>query len=168
MSKTHSVESGQSQPSAAKEVTIVDFDDSCNRKQTVIVPKVVKSDSEWQHQLTPDAYQITRHDGTERAFSGQYWNEHAQGIYRCACCDTALFESNTKYESGSGWPSFWQPIASENVETIEDRTYGMKRIAVSCKRCGAHLGHVFDDGPDPTGQRYCMNSASLRLVKSEK
>jgi peptide-methionine (R)-S-oxide reductase len=164
MSKTNAAESGQT----AKEVTIVEFDDSGKRKEAVSVPRVAKSESEWQSQLTPNAFEITRRDGTERAFSGQYWNEHAKGIYRCACCDTALFDSNTKYESGSGWPSFYQPIAEENVETIHDRSHGMVRTAVSCQRCGAHLGHVFEDGPDPTGLRYCMNSASLRLAKSEK
>lgn len=148
-----------------KEVKIVQFSDSGKRLQTVAVPMVVKSDEEWRKQLSPQAFDITRHAGTEPAFSGQYWNLHDKGLYRCICCDTALFNSNTKFESGTGWPSFWQPIAKENVRESSDFSVGMQRTAVSCKRCESHLGHVFTDGPQPTGLRYCMNSASLKFVK---
>jgi peptide-methionine (R)-S-oxide reductase len=167
-----SKKAGQAETSASKpparapqEVTIVEFTDAGERKETVHVPKIVKTESEWRQQLSPAAFNVTREDGTEMAFTGQYWNNHEQGIYRCICCDTALFSSDTKFESGTGWPSFWEPIAMENVESIDDNTFGMRRTAVVCTRCDAHLGHVFRDGPRPTGQRYCMNSASLRFVK---
>jgi peptide-methionine (R)-S-oxide reductase len=153
-----------SQP--AGEVTIVQFSDNGKRVQKVHVPKVVKTDEEWQKQLSPNAYDITRHADTEMAFTGQYWNVHDKGLYRCVCCDNALFSSDTKFDSGTGWPSFWAPIAKENVREISDRTIGMERTAVACTLCDAHLGHVFDDGPRPTGLRYCMNSASLKFVKA--
>lgn len=165
--KTETAEAG-TKPSSnvtPSEVTIVEFTDAGERKETVHVPKTVKSDAEWQKELPPNAYNITRHDDTEMAFTGQYWNNHEQGIYRCICCGTALFSSDTKFESGTGWPSFYKPIAEENVESIDDTTFGMRRTAVACTRCDAHLGHVFSDGPRPTGQRYCMNSASLKFVK---
>ena len=127
--------------------------------------RIEKSDEEWARQLTPDQFRITRQHGTERAFTGQYWDEKSQGIYRCVCCGEPLFDSKTKFESGTGWPSFFQPIAADKVETEEDSTLGMRRIEVHCAKCGCHLGHVFDDGPRPTGLRYCVNSASLRLDK---
>jgi peptide-methionine (R)-S-oxide reductase len=147
-----------------EEVTIVQFSDSSQRLTTVRIPQVVKSDAEWRKQLGPGVFEITRKADTEIAFSGKYWNLHDKGIYRCICCDNALFDSATKFESGTGWPSFWAPIAAENVREIRDTTFGMVRTAVSCRECDAHLGHVFDDGPEPTHLRYCMNSASLRFV----
>ena len=147
-----------------KEVTIVLFSDAGQRLKQVQVSKVMKTDAEWRKQLPPGVFDITRNADTEIAFSGKYWNLHDKGIYRCICCDNALFDSATKFESGTGWPSFWAPIARENVTEIRDTTFGMVRTAVSCTDCDAHLGHVFDDGPEPTHLRYCMNSASLRFV----
>jgi peptide-methionine (R)-S-oxide reductase len=164
-SKKSTVEASTEKNQTPHDVTIVEFNDSGKRVDTVHVPKVVKSDAEWQKELSPNAYDITRHDDTEMAFSGQYWNNHDKGMYRCICCGTALFDSDTKFESGTGWPSFYQPIAKENVEEISDDTLGMRRTAVQCTRCDAHLGHVFPDGPRPTGMRFCMNSASLKFVK---
>jgi len=128
------------------------------------VSKVVKTEAQWQQQLSSASFSITRRAGTEPAFTGALWNQHLDGLYRCICCDTALYDSRTKFESGTGWPSFYQPISKYNVAETADRSYGMLRTAVSCRRCDAHLGHVFDDGPRPTGLRYCMNSAAMRFV----
>jgi peptide-methionine (R)-S-oxide reductase len=147
-------------------VTIVQFSDAGKRLAKVKIAKVVKTEDEWRKQLPSGVFEITRHADTELAFSGKYWNLHDKGIYRCICCDNALFSSSTKFESGTGWPSFWAPIAKENVRETSDTSVGMERTAVTCTECDAHLGHVFDDGPKPTGLRYCMNSASLRFAKA--
>jgi peptide-methionine (R)-S-oxide reductase len=127
------------------------------------IKKIVKSEEEWMKELTPEQYQVMREKGTERAFTGKYWDNHAAGIYTCAACDLELFSSDTKFDSGTGWPSFWAPIAKPNVTINSDTTFGMAREEVVCSRCGGHLGHLFDDGPKPTGLRYCMNSVSLKF-----
>jgi peptide-methionine (R)-S-oxide reductase len=148
------------------QVTIVEFTDAGVRKGTVSVPKIQKSEVDWKRQLSADSFEVTRHAGTERPFTGELLNVHDKGVFRCICCDTALFNSDTKFESGTGWPSFWAPIAKENIVESVDTSFGMQRTAVSCRRCDSHAGHVFDDGPRPTGLRYCMNSVSLRFTKA--
>lgn len=129
------------------------------------ISRIIKSDAEWKKELSPEAYSVLRHAATERAFTGEYWNNHERGIYKCRACGFPLFDSETKFESGTGWPSFYKPINSYCVEEKKDETLGMARTEILCARCGGHLGHVFDDGPRPTGLRYCMNSISLSFVK---
>ena len=149
-----------------KSVNIVEFSDAGVRAEKVSVPTIVKSDAEWRKQLSADSYEITRHEGTERPYTNENPNNHAKGIFRCICCDTALFDAATKFDSGTGWPSFYQPIAKENIIETTDTSLGMSRTKVTCRRCEAHLGHVFDDGPKPTGLRYCMNSVAMRFAKA--
>jgi peptide-methionine (R)-S-oxide reductase len=146
-------------------VTIVQFDAAGNKTATVTVPRLIRTDEAWRRQLPSASYWVTRHADTERPYTGATWNEHGHGIFRCVGCDLALFRSETKFDSGTGWPSFWQPIAEENVVKTVDGSLMEVRTAVSCRLCDAHLGHIFDDGPAPTGLRYCMNSASMRFVK---
>jgi peptide-methionine (R)-S-oxide reductase len=148
-----------------KDVTIILFSDDGRLLKQVRIPKVIKTADQWRQQLGPGVFDITRNADTEIAYTGKYWDLHDKGIYRCICCDNALFDSATKFDSGTGWPSYWAPIVKENVTEIRDTTLGMVRTAVACTECDAHLGHLFDDGPEPTGLRYCMNSASLRFVK---
>jgi peptide-methionine (R)-S-oxide reductase len=161
----NALEAVEAKGGVPKVVKIVQFSDTGQRQDVATLPLVVKTDAEWKQQLSPASFEVTRHAATERAFSGEYWNNHLKGLYRCICCSTALFSSDTKFESSTGWPSFWEPIAKENAHESTDFSIGMTRTAVSCRLCEAHLGHVFDDGPKPTGLRYCMNSLSFRFVK---
>jgi peptide-methionine (R)-S-oxide reductase len=145
------------------DVTIVDFSDAGARLGTVRVQKVAKSEADWKKQLSPLAFEITRQHGTERPFSGEYWDLHDRGIFRCVCCGTALFSSTAKFDSGTGWPSYWEPIAEENV-AHGTPSHGFTESEVTCRRCDAHLGDLFDDGPKPTGLRYCIDSVALKFV----
>jgi peptide-methionine (R)-S-oxide reductase len=147
-------------------VTVIQYSPEGKKLGKVKLPRVVKSEAEWQHQLSPISFEVARHAATEKPYTGSTWDNHDKGLFRCVCCDLAVFSSATKFESGTGWPSFWEPIAPENVVEIKDHSMGMSRTAVSCRLCDAHLGHVFDDGPRPTGQRYCMNSAAMHFVKA--
>jgi len=153
-----------SAPGPNPDVSIEKFSAAGKSDGIVRLAKVVKSEAEWRTRLSALAYAVTRQEGTEAAFSGEYASNHRDGIYRCICCDTALYDSKTKYESGTGWPSFWQPISQLNIAKRSDSSLGMQRDAISCRLCDAHLGHVFDDGPRPTGLRYCMNSVALHFV----
>jgi peptide-methionine (R)-S-oxide reductase len=160
------VEAAAAAADLPKTVTIVEFDDNGKKKSTIAVDRVSKTDEEWKKFLSPGSFEVARRAGTESPYTNENPNDHAKGVFRCVCCETALFNADTKFESGTGWPSFWAPIAKENVLETTDSSLGMVRTAVSCRLCDAHLGHVFDDGPRPTGLRYCMNSVAMRFAKA--
>ncbi len=158
------VEAGETVHGSPGDITIVNFSDDGKNLGKQTVSKVLKSDRDWLQQLGKNSYEIARQADTEIPYTGVSWHEHRRGIFRCICCDTALFSSQTKFDSGTGWPSFWEPLAKENISPRNDLSLGMARTEVRCARCDAHLGHVFNDGPEPTGLRYCMNAASMRFI----
>jgi peptide-methionine (R)-S-oxide reductase len=166
MRKAPGVEASTEVHGTPGEVTIINFSNDGKSLGKQTVAKIVKTDGEWRQQLGKNSFEISRQADTEMPYSGVSLNEHSQGVFRCVCCDTALFNSQTKFDSGTGWPSFWAPIAKENVLEVSDTSLGIERTEVKCVRCEGHLGHVFNDGPQPTGLRYCMNSASMRFMKA--
>ena len=162
--KSHDSDEATSTGDSNEEVTIVEFNDAGEKLGPKHVRKVVRSSSEWRKQLNAEQFYVTRQQGTDVAFSGTYYQVHANGLFRCICCDNAVFSSDTKFDSETGWPSFWAPIAGENVGTRSDFSLVVKRTEVHCTRCDAHLGHLFNDGPEPTNLRYCVNESSLRFI----
>jgi peptide-methionine (R)-S-oxide reductase len=166
MRRAPGVEASEAVHGTPGEVTIVNFSNDGKNLGKQTVAKIVKTDGEWFQKLGKNSFEIAREADTEMPYSGVSLNEHSAGVFRCICCDTALFSSQTKFDSGTGWPSFWAPIAKENVAEVKDVSLGIERTEVKCVRCEGHLGHVFDDGPAPTGLRYCMNSASMRFMKA--